>query len=322
MNKKTYTNKYLKVNIFTNSKNILKLVDNFLDFNERCTSGDKVKTNFYFNETNLKDRHRKDNLLLQSWCDKDNNLLYSAGKRMLTVEVNPRAGRVKAAISRLEEAHKTRLLGLIFLKPLRLILAHHGLFFLHASAVCKDRGSIIIAGEEDAGKSIVALLLSRAGFDILTDDKLFIKSEGDRTKLFPFPTKMGLNDKILNRYPRLNKYIIKNYRYGKKRRLSLNHLPSNTNATGEPRCRMVIFPSYKTNSHLHAKAISKKEALNRLAKNILNEFSNIGFKKAFSDNFWTLYNLVRQTRTIELVYNDDGLEEIPELINKQFAALN
>jgi len=137
------------------------------------------------------------------------------------------------------EHYKERILDLVFSRPLYFILAYHNLFFLHASTVCKGEDCVLISGPKDCGKSTLALTLARNGFKFLSDDDCFVKLVRSQIQLFPFQTKMGLNSRIIKRFPEFNMNILKNYRYGGKQRISLNSNFPVPNDINSYYCRMM-----------------------------------------------------------------------------------
>lgn len=313
--KNIYSNHLLKIRIFTNSKIILRLVDNFLNFTRANSSKPKIKIDFYLDEVSSKKCNNDKNSLYQNCLDENRNLLSSFGKRIATLTADPKRELVKGTILNYEESSKEHLLDFILMQPLRFILAHHGFFFLHTSAVCKDESCTLIIGPQDSGKSTLALVLSQNGFNLLTDDDCFAKLVKNQTLLFPFPTKMGLNDKVLKKYPELNKLTLKNYRYGGKRRLSLNHI-SNPNNTKGLKCRMIIFPKYKADRDVNMKQLSKKDGLERLVKENLIIYNKERFPRRPINNFEVLCNIIEQANSFELTYNDNNLNRVTEVIKK------
>ena len=311
--KNIFTNRYLRIKVYTNSKRIHKLVENFLDFDNSLQASPKIKIDFYLKEAKSKDPNDGGNFLYQSWLDKNKNLLFSLGSRIAAATADSKRGIVEATILNYQQSHKEPLLDLIFTKPLHFILAQHGFLFLHASVVSRGRDCIVIIGDQNCGKSTLALILSQNGFNLLADDDCFIKLVRNQVQLFPFPTKMGLNDRILKRYPELIKHTLKNYRYGRKRRISSSSI-SNSNATKGLRCRMIMFPKYQPKGKIYLKEMPKEEVLRRLDK----DSPKVVSQKQAQRLFWTFYSLTSKANSFELIYNDDKLNEIPQLVNKNF----
>lgn len=312
----TFINQYLRLEVYTNSKRIYKLINNFLDFGSPSCANPKIRIKFYLNEANLKTPDNDINLFYQSWFDENKNLSLSIGDRTVNVTANPETGIVKGTILNYRESYKECLLDLILTQPLRFILTHYGLFFLHASVVCKNKDCILISGSKDSGKSTLALILARDGFNLLADDDCLVKLVRNQVQLFPFPTKMGLNDRILKIFPEFNEHTLKNYRYGGKRRFSLRSISSNPNNIKGLRCKMIIFPRYKMNRNIYMKGISKEETLEWLLK----DDHAIYQKKESRKMFWALYTLVSKAKLFELIYNDDKLSKVSEAISRKWIA--
>ncbi|MCD9146168.1 hypothetical protein [Streptomyces albireticuli] len=63
-----------------------------------------------------------------------------------------------------------------------------GWSILHASAVVRDGQTALTLGDKGAGKTTTALLLARAGWQLLANDRVFIRREGDRLRVLPWPS--------------------------------------------------------------------------------------------------------------------------------------
>jgi hypothetical protein len=309
-----FANEYLRIEVHSNSARIHTLIKNFLDLPDRPRfTTSQVKINFNLNESSWRASNNKKDIISYNKLDEEGNLFSSMGNSLINTEVKPKAGLVSVHISDYERLPKENILYSIFVRPLHFILAYYGLFFLHVSAVCKGRDCIIISGCQDSGKTTLALLLSQNGFDFLSDDDCFVKLKGHQTQIFPFPTKIGLNDKFLKRYPEFDKFILKNYRYGSKNRFSSNAISSRSYSK-DLRCRMIIFPKYRTNSDIQIKKISQQYAFNTLMSEKVGTYTKLESR----NRFWTLLNLTRNTSSYELTYNDRYFKKIPEVISKIF----
>lgn len=314
----TYTTQYMRVKMNTNSHRIYKLIENFLDFNNNINHPrPKINVEFYLESIVTKNFSLNQNFTYHGWSSKKKILLASVGNESISVSIDPKAAQVKGLVVNYNGLSKEPTLGYVFIHPLRFILTHHGLFSIHASMVSKGSDCIFISGNQNCGKSTLAFTLLQNGFTLLADDACFIKLKGNEIQAFPLPTKMGLQDNILKKYPQFSKYVLKNYRYGEKRRLSLNSISQDNNTKGY-KCKMVVFPIYKANSKVYIKRISKDEALDRLAKENIYVYSPKELKKLSCEHFWTLYNLTRKANLFELAYNDDRLNDIPKIIKEIF----
>lgn len=317
MHQKTYINNQFRIKIYSNSQRITRLVDNFLDFGKGCGARPGITIRFYLDE--FPDGTAADNsakLNYPNFLEKKKKLVAYFGNTTATTTIDPGSGVVRAAVYDYRESSKEALLDFIFSAPLQFILAHHGLFFMHASSVSRGGDCILIQGDQDSGKSTLALTLARSGFDFLSDDDCFIALSGNQVRLAPFPTKIGLHDKVIDRLPGISKYAISNYRYGKKKRFSLRSLCRVVTDVRAPRCRIILFPRYEKRKQVSLKRVNSDLALSRLAKANRLFYSREKYKKVQARAFWTLYRLTRDAESFELRYNDATLYRIPAVLGR------
>lgn len=306
-----FVNPYCAIKVYTTSRRIYDLIRNQLDFNGARNIKPDIEISFYIDEANDKNLSDDRDFIYRGYFNDDKNLSLALGFSIAQVTADFQKRTVKGTIINYKECYKERIFDLIFFQPLRFILSRHGLFFLHASMVSKGPRSLLIAGPQNCGKSTVALIFAQNGFSLLSDDDCFVKLRGKHIQAFSFPTKIGLKDKILSKYPKLNSHTLKNYRYGGKRRLSLNHI-SDRSVTVKSRCIAIIFPIYKDGcKNVRLKKISSEESLAKLTR----EHNMLG-KKEYQKMFWTLYHLTKETRSFELIYNDDILNEVPGAVRE------
>ncbi|MFF7020644.1 hypothetical protein ACFY97_06440 [Streptomyces klenkii] len=73
-----------------------------------------------------------------------------------------------------------------------------GWSILHASAVVRDGQTVLTLGDKGAGKTTTALLLARAGWQLLANDRVFIRREGDRLRVLPWPSAAAIGLGLLD----------------------------------------------------------------------------------------------------------------------------
>ncbi|MFD0386310.1 hypothetical protein ACFQ2B_39540 [Streptomyces stramineus] len=73
-----------------------------------------------------------------------------------------------------------------------------GWSILHASAVVRDGQAVLTLGDKGAGKTTTALLLARAGWQMLANDRVFIRPDGDRLRVLPWPSAAALGLGLLD----------------------------------------------------------------------------------------------------------------------------
>ncbi len=73
------------------------------------------------------------------------------------------------------------------------LLAHLGGAVLHAAGAIKDGRGFVFAGRSGAGKTTLAALLGAHGWDILNDERVIVRADGDRVTVFgtPWPGDLG-----------------------------------------------------------------------------------------------------------------------------------
>lgn len=73
-----------------------------------------------------------------------------------------------------------------------------GWSILHASAVVRDGQTVLTLGDKGAGKTTTALLLARAGWQLLANDRVFIRPDGDRLRVLPWPSAAAIGLGLLD----------------------------------------------------------------------------------------------------------------------------
>lgn len=313
MHKKIFITSDFRIRLITNSERIMRLVENYLDFGEGKFPGSKITLTFKINESKLKYPRNEGKSLYRGYFLKEIKIFPAFGERSAEVEINPKINFAQATIFQYQDSLKERFLEFIFLRPLRIILAHNGFFPLHASLVEKGNTCIVIAGKGSSGKSTLAFILSQNGFRLLADDDSFIKVARGRVLLFPFPTKMGLRNKMFMERHGLGKYVVKNYHFGEKPRVSLKHIYA-SRERNYYRNKLLLFPKYHQKKGLRLEQITKKQATINLAKDNIDLFFKKENQELAIQHFWALYALTKEARCFELFYNDEALKHFPEMI--------
>ncbi|MFI9724660.1 hypothetical protein ACIHFE_34405 [Streptomyces sp. NPDC052396] len=77
-------------------------------------------------------------------------------------------------------------------------LVADGWSILHASAVVRDGQTVLTLGDKGAGKTTVGLLLARAGWQLLANDRVFIRRENDRLRVLPWPSAAAIGLGLLD----------------------------------------------------------------------------------------------------------------------------
>ncbi len=307
-----YVSRNICLKINTNSKRIRSLVKNILDLNRKGKGvHSSLTVEFYLNELSPARLTVKDKFIYSREGGQTGRFSLSFGSALAKVEADARTKVVRADILNFEDSLKERILDLILMEPLRFILAGKKLCFLHASAVSRGRDCVVINGPQRSGKSTLALTLAKNGFNFMADDDCYLRLERGKVTLFPLPTKMGLDNKSLIRYPELKRYVMQGHIYGGRRRISTRAAFGGDGNIRNYNCRMILFPRYAPARGVYMKRLSRDEALGRLCK-INCALYPRGTRPRI---FWTLYSLTKNADSFVLGYNDSSLDKVPAAIN-------
>lgn len=313
---RTYRTGDLNIKVFTNNRAVTRLIGNLLDFKGSRASRPGVRLKFRINASVSSGPDPGSRLSYRT--KPDGILTISSGNKDVNMVVDAKTGMARGTVTLYKAFSSERVLGVIFIQPLLFLLARHGLYLLHASVVYKKGDCVIIGGAQDSGKSTVALALRRKGFAILSDDKSFVKLEKARAVLFPFPTKMGLKEEAIDRYPALKRLALKNYRYGGKLRIRLNLRSPCFSWARRAGCRMIIFPRYKEGGKIRMREIPRKRAMSRLLKEMPSVYSGRDLPGAV----WAMYKLVKNACPFDLMYNDGGLDRLAGTVEAVLGGLS
>ncbi|MGW5121446.1 lactate/malate family dehydrogenase, partial [Streptomyces noursei] len=77
-------------------------------------------------------------------------------------------------------------------------LVADGWSILHASAVVREGRTVLTLGDKGAGKTTVGLLLARAGWQLLANDRVFIRHEDDQLRVLPWPSAAAIGLGLLD----------------------------------------------------------------------------------------------------------------------------
>lgn len=314
MHKKTFVSEDFRIRFTTDSRNILSLVNNFLDFNGKGSPDAAITLDIRIRKKCVS----KCPLVYPDFSTKHDKWTGSlaAFLPIAEVRIDYKKRRIESAIREDMDFVKEPALDFAFFQPLRMIMARNGLYCLHASAVQHGDTCILIPGTQNAGKSTIAFLFVKHGFKILCDDDCFFRSSNSRILLLPFPTKMGIRDGLLDNHPDLRKLLISDYRYGGKHRTSLRRFygPKKLDYNN----KVILFPRFSANKKLSIRSLPKDKALRLLmAQNTSPWMMKEGSERC-SDIFFAFRSLVDSAECFEVVYSDKTADRIPGELQKKW----
>lgn len=147
---------------------------------------------------------------------------YQVGDREFLFEVNGVArywgqnGRL-VVVERSPDASDSHIIPFLLCTVLGALLQQRGIFLLHASAVIRDAGAILIAGESGAGKSTLTAAMVRDGYRLIADDACLITQQANSLLVHPGHPHIRLwhdslnllgipTDRLVKVHPKLDKY--------------------------------------------------------------------------------------------------------------------
>lgn len=107
-------------------------------------------------------------------------------------EIDSRAGRIRVASPRLDDSWEHRL-GTM---AIPLLLSERGDLALHASAVVTSPGAVLFSGPSGRGKSALALLASRHGHPVLTEDGAVVDCAPEAAVVWPGARGVRVGDEL------------------------------------------------------------------------------------------------------------------------------
>ncbi|MEU9796893.1 hypothetical protein AB0E27_41220 [Streptomyces sparsogenes] len=81
---------------------------------------------------------------------------------------------------------------------IRAALLRDGWTLLHASAVVREGKTLLTFGSKGAGKTTTALLLASRGFQLLANDRVFIRPDADGLQVLPWPSAAAIGLGLLD----------------------------------------------------------------------------------------------------------------------------
>ena len=143
-----------------------------------------VQTNLIFPELGVTSNGAVDLEIFVGECSKNTSCVGNAGSGIASFNI-PNVGTFTIAdgkhihVDPAAGVHEQNLRLFILGSAMGLALHQRGIFALHAAAALIDGKAVAITGRSGAGKSTIALAFAEAGFPVLSDDVLAIRTTKD-----------------------------------------------------------------------------------------------------------------------------------------------
>lgn len=206
------------------------------------------------------------------------------------------------------------------------LMPFYRLATVHAAGVSKDDRTVFLCGAPGAGKSTTAIHLMLAGWDLLSDDRMFVTVDGGRAYALSSLDALHVTDSTLALFPALGPHVVGEKDEGGKWSVSLHGLPRGT-AWREPR-RITHFIQLRRGPVARARLspLGRGQALEGLLRDVMIVFRGRAFRSApypfreYSDFILgALTALVADAQLSVLEYADADLPRISALLEARAA---
>ncbi len=225
-----------------------------------------------------------------------------------------RQGRVQVSYTEAAQDNLWLLTCPLFTIPLMELLKRRQRYSLHAAGVCMDGAGILMPGTSGAGKTTLTLALLRGGWDILSDDMVFLAQESahepDGIDVLAFPDAIDITDATARFFPELQDWVREPRGHGwVKHQLRFE-------AVYGPRfawsCKpsVLVFPAVAEGEISQLTPITQDEALLELAPNVL-----LTEAVSSQQHLDQLAALVRACRCYRMAVGRDFVE-MPDLLRQ------
>jgi hypothetical protein len=181
----------------------------------------------------------------------------------------------------------------------------HTFTTLHAAAVSKEHGTILMPAVSGSGKTTLTACLVQRGWRYGGDDIIGVGRSGNAglLKLQPFPTAMGIKDGSVSvleaDYPHIHRIPPINYGQKTARFLPVDSNLWTPNIGSWRNIRALVFPQYRAEAQCDLQEATQEEALRAILE------SGIGtYAKAENGQFELLFELIRVTPSYRLCYSE------------------
>ena len=190
------------------------------------------------------------------------------------------------------------------------LLRGQGMFWLHASCVARDDKGVLFVGQTRSGKTTTAINLAFQGFDILAEDRVFVRLHGAEVSVYGFPLDVAVTNQTVALLPSLADYLDDQPGGRNKRRLSIDAIFADRVAAS---CTPVLlmFPHVGESQPTTTQVISRADALRRLLPNSMLA-SQPGVA---GQHFAAVSALVQNCRCYDLTLGQD-VDAVPDLIGR------
>ncbi len=157
----------------------------------------------------------------------------------------------------------------LFTIPLMEFLKRRQRYSLHAAGVCWNGAGMLVPGTSGAGKTTLALALLRNGWDLLSDDMVFLTHEPDDVQVLAFPDAIDITDATALFFPELQGWVRQPKGDGWAKHQLRFEAVYGSRFTWTCKPSVLVFPTVADEASSRLVPITPDEALLELAPNVL-----------------------------------------------------
>lgn len=223
--------------------------------------------------------------------------------------LDPEQGALEGCLTEPITLHHQIVGSLFCLMPLSRLLASRGLYMIHAAALERNGRGVLMPGVSRSGKSTSCVSLMRVGYRCLSDDKPFLRGNGNGIELLAFPEKLDVTDQTVSFIPELcTASTALTLGYRKKQFHPEAIYPGSTVNAVQP--DLILFPRISGESASRVEKLPKAKALEALLPHSLLVFD----RTTSADHFQLLARLVAGADCYRLHFGRNVLD-LPRLID-------
>ena len=182
-------------------------------------------------------------------------------------------GRVQVSYTESVQANLWLLTCPLFTIPLIELLKRQQRFSLHAAGVCIDGAGMLLPGTSGAGKTTLTLALLRGGWNLLSDDMVFLAYESahrsSSLRALAFPDAIDITDATAHFFPELQEWVKRPRGPGwAKHQLQFEAIYG-SHFTWSCKPAILVFPTISDEVMSRLMPMTQQEALLELAPNVL-----------------------------------------------------
>ncbi|WP_287588387.1 hypothetical protein [Candidatus Borrarchaeum sp.] len=173
------------------------------------------------------------------------------------------------------------------------------IFSVHAAAASKNNAGILFPGKAGSGKTTLSIILTRLGYNFLSDDYPLILSKNSTFEIFAFPLRLKVRPDIIEQFSEFQIYTRRKGTRVKRPYIDITEIYANC-LTRKAKLKFIAFPIL-TSGKSNYKQLSSEEALQRLLPCVFDPFPSVQKDTSIRKSIFEIaYSLVRNIKCYDL----------------------